>query len=109
MILLMWMKSDYSKNNDRCGRDQLVGLLDSLIDQKADATRILLNDQTNFDAWLERVAIMNAYGEDTSSEHVLHILNRQEIDGGWKNNPLDDESNTRTTAKAVWALGEQLI
>lgn len=109
LIFLSWMRSDYSKNNDRCGKDPLVGTLDVLIDQKIIDTRALVNDQSNFDAWLERVAILNAHGDTTSSEHVLYILNRQQLDGGWKSNEWDLESNSHTTAKAVWALAEELL
>jgi hypothetical protein len=106
LLLLQLLKNDYS--GGRCGFDPLVSQLDLLIEGKASQVQSSLNEKENFDVWVERVAVLGFAGYPISEEHVQYILDRQQLDGGWKvaDYYADENTETHPTALAVWALVE---
>lgn len=107
LLILQLIQNDYF--GGRCGDQPEFGeSLKSKISEKIDLVKSQLSDKDNFDAWVERVAVLGFVGESILQEDVDYILSKQLSSGGWK--PVDyysdDEGNPHTTALAVWALLE---
>lgn len=107
LLLFQLIKNDYF--GGRCGDyPELLGEIDNKLLEKIQLTSFQLSEKENFDAWVERVAVLGFAGELISPEDVQYIYSKQMPSGGWK--PVDyyadEEVSSHTTALAVWALTE---
>ncbi len=107
--ILSLIRQDYL--GGRCGdHSAFAEPLNSMIDAKAIELESSLDDKKNFDAWVERVAVLGFVGSAVSQENIEYILSMQAENGGWAPQTFEgetlDEERSHTTALAVWALVE---
>lgn len=107
LLLLQLLKDDYTTG--RCAYSpEFESLLDEAIQSKSEEVQHELEDRSNLDAWVEKIAVLAFVGNAIAPEHLQFLLDQQSPDGGWRGEMHEElnETNPHTTALAVWALVE---